>query len=86
MGLFNISITGVGGNGCERNARPGDKLHARCGRFTCPDCAAFEFMQRLRQMGMLNTTEASATFTHWPGRPEQVVDDMLKNERKSGHF
>ena len=27
-----------------------------------------------------------AEFTHWPGETGQVVDDMLKNERKSGSF
>jgi hypothetical protein len=86
MGTFNINITGVGGHGCERNARAGDKLHMRCGRFSCPDCAAFDFTQRLRQMGVLGTHEASASFTHWPGTPSEVVDDLLKNERKSGHF
>lgn len=53
MGAFNINITGVGGHGCERKAKPGEKLHGRCGRFTCPDCAAYDFVQRLRQAGML---------------------------------
>jgi hypothetical protein len=129
MGAFNINITGVGGHGCERKAKPGDKLHGRCGRFTCPDCAAYDFTQRLRQAGMLteggtaqgqelkdgetppegaevyelpvagsDAAERGVTikrywkkphqalFTHWPGEPNQVVDDMLKNERKSGQF
>ena len=27
-----------------------------------------------------------ALFTHWPDSPTAVVDDMLKNERKSGAF
>jgi hypothetical protein len=51
MGAFNINITGVGGHGCERKAKPGDKLYGRCGRFTCPDCAAYDFVQRLKQAG-----------------------------------
>lgn len=53
MGAFNINITGVGGHGCERKAKAGEKLHGRCGRFTCPDCMAFEFVQRLKQAGMV---------------------------------
>lgn len=53
MGAFNINITGVGGHGCERKAKKGDKLYGRCGRFTCPDCMAYEFVQRLKQAGML---------------------------------
>lgn len=128
MGAFNINITGVGGHGCERKAKPGDRLQ-RCGRFTCPDCLAFEFVQRLRQAGMVRDgdsyagqeiasvadapqgsevyfTDAElrvspvpvpggkvfwrkmqhATFTHWPGDPSAVVDDMLSNTRVSGQF
>lgn len=130
MGAFNINITGVGGHGCERKAKPGEKLYGRCGRFTCPDCAAYDFVQRLRQAGMLREGEQAtgqelkagekapegaeiyytnaegrivegdginatrrfwqkphqALFTHWPDSPDAVVDDMLKNERKSGQF
>lgn len=59
MGAFNINITGVGGHGCERKAKPGEKLHGRCGRFTCPDCLAYDFTQRLRQAGMLREGEAA---------------------------
>lgn len=143
MGAFKIEIVGVGGHGCERKAKPGDKLHGRCGRFTCPDCAAYEFVQRMRQSGMVRDNEVAYTvrlgldvlqqikdaglldraeeyfevkgnypfipvgaahigvrggteiwaaypmraeFTHWPGQDGTVVDDMLKNERKSGSF
>jgi hypothetical protein len=130
MGAFNINITGVGGHGCERKAKAGEKLHGRCGRFTCPDCMAYEFVQRLRQAGMVREGEQAtgqelkpgepppdgaevyytnaegrivegdginavrrfwkkpqqALFTHWPDSPTAVVDDMLKNERKSGQF
>jgi hypothetical protein len=143
MGAFNINITGVGGHGCERKAKAGEKLYGRCGRFTCPDCIAYEFVQRMKQAGMIRegdqaysveladddplaveyrqlkaAYEATASqaehkpfwqvtalpvgesqdgklyrkvmhaaeFTHWPGDKNSVVDDMLKNERKSGAF
>lgn len=129
MGAFKIEIIGVGGHGCERTAKAGEKLYRRCGRFSCPDCIAFDFTQRLRQAGMLREGDTAqgqelkdgemppqgaevyelpaqgsdaadrgvpvkrywkkqhqALFTHWPGEPSQVVDDMLANERKSGHF
>lgn len=59
MGDFNINITGVGGHGCERKAGPGDKLYGRCGRFNCPDCLAYEFVQRLRQAGTLREGESA---------------------------
>jgi hypothetical protein len=141
MGAFNINITGVGGHGCERKARPGEKLHGRCGRFTCPDCLTYDFVQRLRQAGMVREGDTAtgqevvhsaacpatleecscgavppgaevyhtdrehrvvpvpvdggktywrkphqALFTHWPDSPTAVVDDMLRNERRSGQF
>jgi hypothetical protein len=87
MGTFNINITAVGGHGCERKAKAGDKLHGRCGRFNCPDCMAYEFVQQLKQRGMLShPPDAQAEMTHWPGQPGQVVDDLLTNERKSGQF
>lgn len=129
MGAFNINIIGVGGHGCERKAKPGEKLHGRCGRFTCPDCAAYDFVQRLKQAGMVRDGDTAygqelfagqeppagaevyytdaehrlvdgpvdggkkfyrflhrADFTHWPYTEQAVVDDMLKNERKSGQF
>lgn len=54
MGAFNINITGVGGHGCDRKAKSGEKLYGRCGRFGCPDCMAHDFVQQLRQRGMLS--------------------------------
>ena len=86
MGDFNINITATGGHGCERKAVTGEKLHGRCGRFTCPDCMAYEFTQQLKQRGMLGQSTSSAIFTHWPGQTSEVVDDMLKNERIKGQF
>jgi len=88
MGDFNINITATGGHGCERKAKAGDKLYGRCGRFTCPDCMAYEFVQQLKQRGMLSSgnPQQHAILTHWPGQPGEVVDDLLQNERKSGQF
>lgn len=86
MGDFNINITASGGHGCERKAKAGEKLYGRCGRFTCPDCMAYEFVQQLKQRGMMSGPAAHATFTHWPGQPASVVDDLLNNERTFGAF
>ena len=86
MGDFNINITATGGHGCERKAKAGEKLYGRCGRFTCPDCMAYEFVQQLKQRGMMAFPTSSAKLTHWPDTPTQVVDDLLLNERIHGQF
>lgn len=84
MGIFKIEIKGSGGHGCERTSGPGEKLFKRCGKFTCPDCMAFDFVQILHQKGF---SIGEALFTHHVGAVNaEVVDDMLKNERRSGRF
>jgi hypothetical protein len=83
MGQFRIEVTGVGGHGCDRTAKAGEKLYQRCGRFQCPDCMAYDFVQQLRVKGF--AVEA-ATFTHWPGSTTEVVDDLATNSRSKGSF
>lgn len=87
MGDFNINITATGGHGCDRKAKEGEKLYARCRRMDCPDCLAHEFVEQLKHRGMFGSSPAAkAELTHWPGQQGQVVDDMLTNTRKSGQF
>jgi len=86
MGQFNISITAQGGHGCERKAKEGGELYGRCKRLDCPDCLAYDFVQELKLKGM---NVESAIFTHWPGSPHEVVDDMNRSGggvRTKGHF
>jgi hypothetical protein len=83
MGQFKFQIAAIGSNGCDRRAAPGEKLHARCGKFTCPDCMAYDFVQTLKQKGI---AVGEATFTHYPGTKIEVVDDLVKNERRSGQL
>ena len=87
MGTFSITITASGADGCERRARAGEKLFGRCGRFTCPDCMVYELVQRMRQAGMFGHSDQDrAEFVHRPGSENPVIDDLLRNERKSGQF
>ena len=84
MGQFRIVITALGGNhGCERTAKPGEPLFKRCSKFICADCLAYDFVQLLKQKGF---EVGEATFTHHPGTKVEIVDDMLKNKRRSGSF
>lgn len=81
MGQFRIEIVAVGGHGCERKARVGDRVYG-CRRMDCPDCMFAEFVERLRRNGAGSILD-SATFTHWPGQPNEVVDTLCLNDR--GH-
>lgn len=83
MAQFTFSITAAGPNGCDRKAQPGDRLHGRCGKLTCPDCLAYDFMLNLRQKGMI---VHAATFTHQPGTDAEVTDNIVLNERTQGSF
>lgn len=91
MGQFKIEITAVGGHGCKREPKEGERVYG-CRRIDCPDCAFADFVERLRRNGAGPQIQ-SATFTHWPDTPEQVVDEAVVGQyglvevtRKSGHF
>ena len=77
MGNFRIEIEAVGGHGCSRNFKDGEKVFG-CRRMDCPDCLTREFVEKLNS----KMSVSSATFTHWPGQPVQVVDDLLTGIRK----
>lgn len=81
MGQYKIEVTAVGGHGCDRAAKEGERLMG-CRRRGCPDCDAAAFVEELRK----SQSVESATFTHWPGTPGEVVDDMLAPARKKGNF
>jgi hypothetical protein len=80
MGAFNINITGVGGHGCERKAKAGEKLYGRCGRFTCPDCIAYEFVQRMKQAGMIREGDQAYSVELADDDPLAVEYRKLKAE------
>jgi hypothetical protein len=72
MGQYRMEITAVGGHGCKREPIEGERVYG-CRRMDCPDCAFADFVERLRRHGAGPMIE-SATFTHWPGTPNEVVD------------
>lgn len=88
MGNFRIEIDAVGGHGCDRAAKAGEKLGPvpKNHTSTCPDCMARDFVDRLRAAGMFGHGHDSATLTHWPGDPGEVVDDLLAGVRRKGQF
>ena len=92
MGSFRIEIQGVGGHGCQREVKSGDKV-AGCGSENCPDCLAREFVKQLASKGMLSNYGTSsepgnlvyAKLIHWPYGHGTVTDDLLTGVR-SGNF
>jgi hypothetical protein len=62
VGDFRITIEAVGGHGCGREAKDGERI-ARCRRDDCADCQAERFVAQLQARG---ASVASAKFEHWP--------------------
>lgn len=81
MGNFNISIDAVGGHGCQRTIKDGG-IVTGCSQTYCPDCTTREFVAFLKAKGV---TVNAARFTHWPGEPSEVVDDLITGIR-AGSF
>lgn len=75
MGQFKIEITGIGGHGCRRDPKAGDPVYG-CRRVDCPDCLTADFVERLAHHCTGSHNLTSATFTHWPGEPTEVVDRL----------
>ena len=91
MGTFRIEIQGVGGHGCQREVKSGQKVEG-CGSPSCPDCLARAFVKQLSDAGMMSTYMTSepgslvyAKLTHWPYGHGSVTDDLLTGVR-SGNF
>jgi hypothetical protein len=80
MGTFVVHVQAVGGHGCQRDLKHGEVV-AGCGHPACPDCIARRFVAELQKSAIVD----AATFTHWPGQPGQVVDNLLTKVR-SGSF
>jgi hypothetical protein len=72
MGSSLVQFQSVGGHGCNRDAKVGEEVKG-CGRFGCPDCEARRAIETLLRSGC--GTFEGARFVHWPGSPEEVVDE-----------
>mgnify|MGYP001617174431 FL=1 len=81
MGQYRIEITAVGGHGCERQVKDGQKVWG-CRRMGCPDCETRNFVDSLRRQGQ---SIEKATLTHWPETPTEVRDDLVTSMR-TGSF
>lgn len=91
MGTFRIEIQALGGHGCDRSVK-NETIVTGCGKPTCPDCLAREFVGKLRKIGCSFEYASSdvnhdcyARLTHWPGQATCVVDDLLTGIRR-GNF
>lgn len=78
MGEFQVTVTAVGGHGCQRELGDGEHV-VGCERPNCPDCITREFVRRLKRSG---ATVSEATLLHWPREVGQVRDDLLTGARR----
>jgi len=78
MGRFRVTVTAVGGHGCQRELKDGAVV-VGCGQESCPDCAARAFVDRLKDQGC---SVGSATIEHWPGEEHHVTDDLVSGVRQ----
>jgi hypothetical protein len=78
VGQFRIEITAVGNHGEARDTPDGGQLDPEGYDVSSADLLAFELVQGLRDSG---ASVESATLTHWPGQPDEVVDDLLTKTR-----
>ena len=81
MGDFHIAIKAQGGHGCQRELGNGDVVEG-CGQTECPDCKSRAFVKSLQASGAV---VGGAVLIHWPGTPEEVMDNLLTGIR-SGSF
>lgn len=85
MGNFKIEIEAVGGHGCDRDAKQGDKINYKIDHThpdgTCPDCNLKAFVDRFAR----SSNVLSAKFIHWPDTTP-IVDDIKAGVREHGDF
>jgi len=78
MGEFRVTVTAVGGHGCQREFGDGEHV-VGCERTNCPDCISREYVRRLKRSGAV---VSFAELLHWPHEVAQVRDDLLSSERR----
>src|ERR1700756_1305652 len=73
MGSSLLEFQSVGGHGCNRDAKV-NEIVIGCGKMGCPDCEARCAVTALMQAGVGSFERAR--FVHWPGQPDEVVDEF----------
>lgn len=85
MGDYRILIEAVGGHGCGRGAKDGERI-ARCRLRGCPDCETIRFVDELKRSSSVSVAgiehrpvpgAAGTTRTEKPG----PVDDLITGVR-----
>jgi len=90
MGDYVVRVHAVGGHGCQREKKHGEKLTWPCvgpNCATCPDNLAHEFVEKLRATG---NSVYVASLTHWPAELPgyansplgEVRDDLVGGTRR----
>jgi hypothetical protein len=72
MGDFRMTLEGIGGHGCDRNAKAGGEIQG-CGKMGCPDCQFAEFVTKMKKTNQV----LKATMHHWPAN---MTDHILSRD------
>lgn len=83
MGQFRITITAVGGHGCQREVKDGEVSYG-CGRKDCPDCRAMEAVADF--VRHTHASLESAEIVHWPGTTGEVRDEIKLKPIEGGYI
>jgi len=62
VGDYRITIDAVGGHGCARETKSGQRPY-RCRRDDCVDCQVARFVEQLKQRG---NSISQSKIEHWP--------------------
>lgn len=83
MGNFRIVINAVGGHGADRDTKDGETVNFYKNGNNTPDALAKFVTEALRYV--TGALIDSATLTHWPDEPCEVIDDLVTGKR-TGNF
>lgn len=85
MGDYVVRVHAVGGHGCQRHIKHGEKVAPRCEHpDNCPDCITREYVEKLTKSNSIK----SASIVHWPAEVYgtdslgEVRDDLVSHTRR----
>lgn len=84
MGDYVFRLHAVGGHGCQREKKTGQKLAFPCGERHCDNCPDNILHQAMLKLQATGNDVKVATLTHWPADvPGYSVDGQIVDDHKT---